>query len=214
MDKSTDIHLSRHGRLESHRARAEDSFRELQIDRRNEQARRRFRAGAVVYPRYLTGRCSQAVLALGLDTRDDETSRLSPWRPTLKDVCDANKAILDAYEHPEYYRLRDRGFLEKALSEALSEHELAGDNDGAIRAASMLLHGIARAQSFGDGNHRTALVVAQTYLANNDLGHLTSLGVDDLELTEHVEGTGIKSTPATHGPEDTAMVLRARLYSL
>jgi prophage maintenance system killer protein len=151
---------------------------------------------------------------LGQHARDDETSRLIPWRPTLGDVCDANKAILDAYEHREYYRLRDRGFLEKALVDAFGEHLEAGDARGAIRAAAKLAHLIARAQAFQDGNHRTALVVAQTYLANNDLGALSALGYDDVVLAEHIAGTGIKSLPVSYGPEDTAALLLERFEAL
>lgn len=153
---------------------------------------------------------------MGPDARDYASSRLTPWRPSLQDVCDANRAILDAYKHPEFYRLRDRGFLEKALDDACDGHRNASDRSAAIQAAASLAHLIARAQAFRDGNHRTALVVAQTYLANNDLGALSMLGTDDVELAEHVAGTGIKYQPAKYGAGDTVVVLQdrfERLYS-
>jgi prophage maintenance system killer protein len=148
---------------------------------------------------------------LGHDARDDATSRLIPWRPTVNDVCEANRAVLDTYQHPEHYKLRDRGFLERALTDACGDHDESGDDLAAISAAAKLAHLIARAQAFRDGNHRTALVVAQTYLANNDLGALSTLGSDDIEMTEHIAGTGIKSTSAQYGPEDTIELLRVRL---
>jgi prophage maintenance system killer protein len=151
---------------------------------------------------------------VGQHARNDETSSLTPWQPNLEDVCDANRAILEAYRHPEHYKLRDRGFLAQALADACGEHFEAGDSPGAIRAAAKLAHLIARAHAFRDGNHRTALVVAQTYLANNDLGALSVLGSDDIELAEHIAGTGIKSQPARYGPEDTAQLLRARFERL
>jgi hypothetical protein len=151
---------------------------------------------------------------LGPDARDDASSRLTPWRPSLQDVCDANRAILDAYEHPEFYRLRDRGFLEKALDDGCNGHLDASDHYAAIRAAARLAHLIARAQAFRDGNHRTAFVVAQTYLANNDLGALSVLGTDDIELADHVAGTGIKYQPAKYNPVDTVLLLQARFERL
>lgn len=153
-------------------------------------------------------------MALGQHARDDEASRLTPWRPTVHDVCEGNKAILVAYGHPEHYGLRDRGFLEKAIDDACDEHRTRGDPAQAICAAAKLIHLIARAQAFTDGNHRTALVVAQTYLANHDLGALSPLGADDIELAEHVAGTGIKKPPAQFGPTDTVDLLQCRLGRL
>jgi prophage maintenance system killer protein len=148
---------------------------------------------------------------VGADARDDAPSRLTVWHPTLADVRAANLEILTTYGYPERYALLDRGFIEHTLEQARLKHTPEGNALTAIDAAAELAHGIARAQGFRDGNHRTAHAITQTFLHNNGLGALSPLGEDDVDLTEHIEGTGIKFQPATFGPEDTVRLLRNRL---
>jgi prophage maintenance system killer protein len=100
------------------------------------------------------------------------------------------------------------------LGVARSKERERPGTGGLIAAAAYLAHGIARAQAFGDGNHRTGHLVCQWFLDNNGLGELSPISSDDDELAVHLEGTGIKSQPATYGPEDTVDLLRHRQEAL
>ncbi len=149
-------------------------------------------------------------MALGCDAENDASPRLTSWQPTLRDIVEANRAILDAYGHPERHALRDRGFITHALDDARNRCDRQPGPLGVIDASAHVAHAIARAQAFLDANHRTGHLVCQTFLYNNGLGRLSPLGFDDDELAEHLEGTGIKFQPALFGPQDTADLLLLR----
>lgn len=147
---------------------------------------------------------------MGRDAENDASPRLIAWQPTLRDIVEANKAILDAYGHPERHALRDRGFITHALDDARTRCDRQPGPPGVIDAGAHLAHAVARAQAFLDANHRTAHLICQTFLHNNGLGRLSPLGFDDDELAQHLEGTGMKFQPRRFEPEDTADLLRQR----
>ncbi|HEY4416255.1 MAG TPA: type II toxin-antitoxin system death-on-curing family toxin [Verrucomicrobiae bacterium] len=70
--------------------------------------------------------------------------------------------------------VRDRGLVESALASARNTY-LYGQGDLFDIAASYAFH-IAQAQAYLDGNKRTAVVAALTFLAGNDV----SLQVDEV----------------------------------
>ncbi len=70
-------------------------------------------------------------------------------------------------EHGGVAGVRDRGMLESALARPANQWNY-GENDPAQLAAAFAF-GIARNHPFGDGNKRTAWVLARLFLAIN--GH-------------------------------------------
>ena len=70
-------------------------------------------------------------------------------------------------EHGGVAGVRDRGMLESALARPVNQWNY-GENDPAQLAAAFAF-GIARNHPFGDGNKRTAWVLARLFLAIN--GH-------------------------------------------
>lgn len=74
-------------------------------------------------------------------------------------------------------------------------------------AAGALAHGIGAAQSFEDGNKRTAYHTARYFLHNNGYGYLSPVDQDDEELADHLIGHG----EGTHSLEDTQALFRSRL---
>ena len=72
--------------------------------------------------------------------------------------------------------VRDRGLMESALASARNTH-LYGHGDVFDIAASYAFH-IAEAQAYLDGNKRTAVAAALTFLKGNDV----QLPIDDSKI--------------------------------
>ena len=72
--------------------------------------------------------------------------------------------------------VRDRGLVKSALASARNTH-LYGHGDVFDIAASYAFH-IAEAQAYLDGNKRTAVAAALTFLKGNDM----NLPIDDSEI--------------------------------
>lgn len=72
----------------------------------------------------------------------------------------------------EPFLLRDRGLLEGALDRPRNRWHYDQERDRGVLAAHLLV-GLARNHPFKQGNKRTALLVADAFLAINgyDLGH-------------------------------------------
>ncbi|MEV4419738.1 hypothetical protein AB0L40_07145 [Patulibacter sp. NPDC049589] len=98
-----------------------------------------------------------------------------PGFPDVAELADLNRAIHDDAGQPERFALDQRAPLLGVLQEAAVAY--SRDVDGVIRTASMLAFGIARSQSFRDGNRRTAYWAAHGFFEVNGLGHL--MGTDD-----------------------------------
>lgn len=85
--------------------------------------------------------------------------------------------------------------------------------EGAIKAAALLAHGIAQAQSFRDGNRRTAFIATQAFLERHDLVHI-SVGDDDMLtrlLNQVVQRQGRFRLPRPPGPEAFEALFLRRL---
>ena len=94
-------------------------------------------------------------------------------------------------EHGGDDGVRDLGLLESALARPQNIHAYEPDADIA-RLAAALAHGIARNHPFVDGNKRTSLVAARTFLILNGYEliappqdkYLTFLSLAEGSLTE------------------------------
>ncbi|MBF6620113.1 MAG: Fic family protein [Patulibacter sp.] len=99
----------------------------------------------------------------------------SPGLPSLRDVAELNRAIHDEAGQPERFALDQRSPLQGVLDE-LSQRPSATTSEDIVRVAGRLAHGVASAQSFRDGNRRTAFWLTYPFLRENGLGYLM---VDD-----------------------------------
>jgi hypothetical protein len=88
-----------------------------------------------------------------------------PGFPTLDDLKEVNRAIHDDAEQPERYALDQPSPLQSSLERARQAYEPTAE--GVIRVAVLLVHGIAHAQSFRDGNRRTAYIATKAFLDKN-----------------------------------------------
>lgn len=107
-----------------------------------------------------------------------------PGFPTLDDLKAANRAIHDDAGQPERYALDQPSPLQGSLERARQAYEPSPE--GAIRTAALLAHGIAQAQSFRDGNRRTAYIATKAFLEENGLGFLGPTGRPDHMLARHL----------------------------
>lgn len=92
--------------------------------------------------------------------------------PSIDELCELNRRIHEDARVPGAYALDQRAPLLGCL-----EAVCTGDTstpEGVIRAAALLAHGIAQAQSFRDGNRRTAYTATRVFLERHGLGHLNT----------------------------------------
>ena len=123
------------------------------------------------------------------DAADEQAAWPPADFPTADEVAAANRAIHQQADQPERFRLHTPGFVEHAIEEARAAYAADPGPKGIIHAAAVLAHGIAVRQAFRDGNRRTARSVAQTFLANNGLGHLSPLDKEDHMLARYLNDT-------------------------
>lgn len=107
-----------------------------------------------------------------------------PGFPTLDDLRSVNRAIHVDAGQPERYALDQPSPLESSLERARQAYEQSPA--GAIRTAARLAHGIAQAQSFRDGNRRTAYIATKAFLDENGLGFLGPTGRPDHMLVRYL----------------------------
>lgn len=120
--------------------------------------------------------------------------------PTPEDATEANKASLAGFGQTNHALLRPQ-VLEGALGRAQNYHAYTGS---VPQAAAALAHGVGQAQSFEDGNKRTAYWLTHHFLHENGYGQM--MPDDDVELAHHLVGYG----KGTHSLEDTARLFQAR----
>lgn len=107
-----------------------------------------------------------------------------PAFPALDDLKAVNRAIHDDAGQPERYALDQPSPLEGSIERARQAYEPSPE--GVIHAAALLAHGIAQAQSFRDGNRRTAYIVTKAFLDENGLGFLGPTGRPDHMLVRYL----------------------------
>lgn len=80
-----------------------------------------------------------------------------------------------------------------------------------IQTASLLAHGIARAQAFVDGNRRTAYFATLSFLQANGYGHLSPKAGDDHTLARYLNQVVEDQAANPPGPEKFARLFSRRL---
>lgn len=137
----------------------------------------------------------------------EEAPLTEPYFPTVQDAQEIHdQAVLD-HGQP-HAALLDPGKLESAMGRAANYwHYGEGSPQERIAdSAGALAHGIGAAQSFEDGNKRSAYHTARYFLHANDLEHLSPGDQDDDELADHLIGHG----EGTHSLQDTQNLFRSR----
>jgi prophage maintenance system killer protein len=107
-----------------------------------------------------------------------------PGVPTLGELKVLNRRIHDDAGTPERFKLDQPSPLTDCLSRAGTAYNESPD--GIVETAAILAHGIAQAQSFVDGNRRTAYSATQFFLVENGFGHLTSQTKSDHTLARYL----------------------------
>jgi len=108
-------------------------------------------------------------------------------------------------EHGGTDGVRDIGLLESALARPQNLHVYSGDADPAALVASYAF-GIAKNHPFLDGNKRTALVVAITFL------NLNGYDFDAPAAETYIKFLGVAEGVVSE--EELASWLRERIYAI
>jgi len=120
-----------------------------------------------------------------------------PGFPTLDDLKALNHAIHDDARQPERYALDQPSPVQSSLERALQAYEPSPE--GIIRTAALLVHGIAQAQGFRDGNRRTAYIATKSFLEESGLGFVGRASKPDHMLVRYlnqvVESQGTRPAP-------------------
>lgn len=118
-------------------------------------------------------------------------------RPTVELAVAFNRAV--RYEDEWFDEPDDLARLERALD------AIAGVDD-VVEAAGVLLYRVARAQAFGEGNKRTALLLARWLLDRNGEGGARLLAPEDTALLDLL----VAAASGRNVERDTIDLLRAR----
>ncbi len=131
---------------------------------------------------------------------------MSLYFPTTDDAIGINQEALKSSGQTNHALLRP-DVLDSALGRAGNHYYYGvGEEPELIaNAAGALAHGVGAAQSFEDGNKRTAYWLTHHFLHQNGYPHLAP--EDDEELADHLIGHG----EGTHSMEDTQNLFRSRL---
>lgn len=144
----------------------------------------------------------------------DEETPLGDSAPTFPELGEAQEIHDQAMEdhgQPQAHLINPGG-LEGALGRAANywHYGQGSPEEKMADAAGALAHGIGAAQSFEDGNKRTAYHTTRYFLHNSGYGHLSPVEHDDEELADHLVGHG----EGSHSLEDTQALFRSRLEGL
>lgn len=134
-----------------------------------------------------------------------------PPSPNIAELRELNREVHEDARLPGAYALDQPapllGCLEKVHAVDTTSPE------GVVKAAALLAHGIAQAQSFRDGNRRTAFIATQVFLERHDLSFV-SRGDDDMltrylnQVVERQNAIGGKLPP---GPDKFEELFLRRL---
>jgi prophage maintenance system killer protein len=118
-------------------------------------------------------------------------------RPTLALAVEFNRAVRDAdewFDEPDDF---DR--IEQALA-------AIGGIDDLIEAAAVLAYRVVRAQGFGEGNKRTAVLLTRWMLDRNGVDGARIVSADDLEFADLL----VKAASGLDVETDLVTLLRSR----
>jgi prophage maintenance system killer protein len=131
-----------------------------------------------------------------------------PGFPSIEELKELNRKIHDDAGSPERFKLDQPSPLESSLDRARAAY--LDTPDGVIQTAALLAHGIAQAQSFVDGNRRTAYFATLSFLQANGYGHLSPAG-DDHSLARYLNQVVEDQAGDPPGPERFAKLFLRRL---
>ncbi len=141
----------------------------------------------------------------------DEDAR-PPGVPRLEELAELNRAIHDDDGTPERFALDQRATVRSVLEDVVASYPADPSPEDIAEIAGQIAHGIASAQSFRDGNRRTAYWTTRGYLRANGLGYL--MAEDDhmvaRYLNQLVEDQG-HARPVRVTPARFADLFRRRL---
>jgi death-on-curing family protein len=132
-----------------------------------------------------------------------------PGFPSIEELEELNRKIHDDAGSPERFKLDQPSPLESSLERARAAY--ADTPDGVVQTAALLAHGIARAQSFVDGNRRTAYFATLSFLEANGYGHLSPKAGDDHSLARYLNQVVEDQAGNQPGPEKFARLFSRRL---
>jgi prophage maintenance system killer protein len=132
-----------------------------------------------------------------------------PGFPSVQDLKELNRQIHDDAGTPERFQLDQPSPLESSLERARAAY--VDTSEGVIQTAALLAHGIAQAQSFVDGNRRTAYFATLAFLEANGYGDLSPLEGDDHTLARYLNQVVEGQASDSPGPEKFARLFTRRL---
>lgn len=134
-----------------------------------------------------------------------------PGFPSVEELEELNRRIHDDAGSPELVKLDQPSPLRSCLARARAAY--AGTPEGVIETAALLVHGIAQAQAFVDGNRRTAFFATQFFLHANGYGYLTSTTDSDNMLARYLNQVVDAPPERRPGPEKFVELFSRRLES-
>lgn len=132
-----------------------------------------------------------------------------PGFPSVQDLKELNRQIHEDAGTPERFKLDQPSPLESSLERARAAY--VDTSDGVIQTAALLAHGIAQAQSFVDGNRRTAYFATLAFLRANGYGDLTPIDGDDHTLARYLNQVIENQASDPPGSEKFAKLFARRL---
>jgi prophage maintenance system killer protein len=132
-----------------------------------------------------------------------------PGFPSVEELKELNQEIHDDAGTPECFKLDQPSPLESCLARARAAY--TDSPDGVIQTAAILAHGIAQAQSFVDGNRRTAYFATLAFLRANGFGDLSPLDGDDHILARYLNQVVEAQAGSSPGPEKFTQLFARRL---
>lgn len=121
--------------------------------------------------------------------------------PSIEELGELNRRIHEDAGFPGAFALDQRAPLLDHLDNVRAVD--TSSPEGVMKAAALLAHGIAQAQSFRDGNRRTAFISTQAFLERHGFAYI-SVGEDDMlarRLNQVVERQGKLGLRRPPGPE-------------
>jgi prophage maintenance system killer protein len=132
-----------------------------------------------------------------------------PGFPSLEDLKELNREIHDDAGTPEGYALDQPSPVQSCLTKA--KEGWTNTPQGFLRTAAVLAHGIAEAQSFRDGNRRTAYFTSLSFLRENGFGDLTPVDADDHALAKLLNQVVENEIGSRPGPDRFEALFTRRL---
>lgn len=143
------------------------------------------------------------------ESSEGATDAGPPGFPSIEDLKELNREIHEDAGTPERFALDQPSPLESCLARARGSW--SNTPQGFVRTAALLAHGIAEAQSFRDGNRRTAYFTSLSFLRVNGFGDLTPIEADDHALANLLNRVVDRPIGSRPGPDRFEALFTRRL---